>query len=95
MQAALGFPHSQALGELAWYTRAPGTPMGYAVGWALILATRQRVQARDAAGFDLRDFHDRLLAPGSIGLPLVLQHAFGPTLWREVRDEVFAPAGAG
>ena len=95
MQAALGFPHSQALGELAWYTHAPGTPMGYAVGWALILATRQRVQARDAAGFDLRDFHDRLLAPGSIGLPLVLQHAFGPTLWREVRDEVFAPAGAG
>ena len=95
MQAALGFPHSQALGELAWYTRAPGTPMGYAVGWALILATRQRVQARDAAGFDLRDFHDRLLAPGSIGLPLVLQHAFGPALWREVQAEVFAPAGAG
>lgn len=95
MQAALGFPHSQALGELAWYTRSPSTPMGYAVGWALILAMRQRVQARDAANFDLRDFHDRLLLPGAIGLPLVLQHAFGPALWREVQAEVFAPAGAG
>lgn len=93
MQAALGFPHSQAMGELAWYTRAPGTPMGYAVGWALILAMRQRVQAR--GGFNLRDFHDRLLAPGSIGLPLVLQHAFGPALWREVMAEVFAVTEAG
>lgn len=95
MQDALGFPRSQALGELAWYTQAPGTPLGYAVGWALILATRQRVQARDGAGFTLRDFHDRLLAPGSIGLPLVLRHAFGPVLWQEVMAEVFAPAEAG
>ncbi len=95
MQVALGFSESQALGELAWYTHAPGTPMGYAVGWALILAIRQREQDRSADDFSLCDFHDRLLAPGSIGLPLVLQHVFGQELWREVRDEVFTPAVDG
>lgn len=95
LQTALGFSPSQALGELAWYTRAPGTPMGYAVGWALILAARRRVQHRDAAGFDLREFHDRLLLPGSIGLPLVLQHGFGATLWQDVLSDVFAPALSG
>ena len=94
MQTALGFPPSQALGELAWYTRSPGTPMGYAVGWALILATRRHLQTQAGAGFSLRDFHDRLLAPGSIGLPLVLQDAFGAALWRNVQAEVFPQVSA-
>lgn len=92
MQDTLGFPRSQALGELAWYTRAPTTPMGYAVGWALILDARERLCARGNGGFSLRDFHDRLLQPGSVGLPLVLQHAFGAPLWQEVQNAVLPQA---
>lgn len=92
MQDTLGFPRSQALGELAWYTRSPTTPMGYAMGWALILAARERFAARAEGEFSLRDFHDRLLAPGSVGLPLVMQHAFGAALWQEVHAAVLAQA---
>jgi uncharacterized protein (DUF885 family) len=88
MTQALGFPREQALADLLWYTRAPGVPMGYAVGWALINAARD-IQA---AGPALKEFHDRLLAPGSVALPLVLERAFGADLRREARTRVF---GAG
>lgn len=86
----LGFPREQAMADLTWYTRAPGIPMGYATGWALINAARERAQAQP--GFALKDFHDRLLSAGSIALPLVLQRAFGPTLWSAAREAVFKEA---
>lgn len=85
MTSALGFPREQALADLLWYTRAPGVPMGYALGWALINAARD-IQAPGPA---LKDFHDRLLAPGSVALPLVLERAFGEDLWRRSRAQVF------
>jgi len=88
MAQTLGFPREQALADLLWYTRAPGVPMGYAVGWALINAARDV----KAAGPALKEFHDRLLAPGSVALPLVLERAFGADLRREARARVF---GAG
>ena len=88
MQDALGFTHEQAMADLTWYTRAPTVPMGYATGWALITATREQLQTRDEA-FALREFHDRLLAEGSIALPYVLKQQFGDALWDEVQREVF------
>ncbi len=83
----LGFPREQAMADLTWYTRAPGIPMGYATGWALINAMRERAQTEP--GFALKGFHDRLLSVGSIALPLVLQRAFGSSLWSGVRETVF------
>jgi uncharacterized protein (DUF885 family) len=65
--------------------------MGYATGWALIMATREHLKNSDKA-FDLRDFHDRLLAEGSIALPYVLKQQFGDSLWDSVRREVFEAA---
>ena len=91
MQDALGFTREQAMADLTWYSRAPSVPMGYATGWALIMATRERLQKMDKA-FDLREFHDRLLAEGSIALPYVLKQQFGDTLWDSVRREVFETA---
>ena len=88
MVGHLGFPRSQALAELRWYSQAPTVPMGYAAGWALIEALRERLQ-RLEAGFTLRKFHDRLLSQGSIALPLVIQSAFGEADWRAARDAVF------
>lgn len=91
MQDALGFTREQAMADLTWYTRAPTVPMGYATGWALIMATREHLKNSDKA-FDLRDFHDRLLAEGSIALPYVLKQQFGDSLWDSVRRKVFETA---
>ncbi len=89
MVRELGFSRSQAKAELAWYTHAPGVPMGYATGWALINASRDRLRTHHA-GFSLGDFHNRLLGRGSIGLAEVLRRQFGEPLWASVRDQVFA-----
>ena len=91
MQDNLGFTHEQAMADLTWYSRAPTVPMGYATGWALIMAAREQLKNTDTA-FDLRAFHDGLLAEGSIALPYVLKQQFGDTLWDSVRREVFEAA---
>lgn len=92
----LGFPRAQALGELKWYTHSPAVPMGYATGWALINALRDRLRALAGRGFELSAFHDRLLSVGSIALPLVIRRAFGEDAWASVRQMVFgAPGGSG
>lgn len=88
MTRALGFPRSQALADLAWYSKAPAVPLGYAAGAALINALRTTQETRP--GFELRAFHDRLLSVGSIALPLVIQHAFGEEAWRAARAAAFA-----
>jgi len=84
----LGFSQEQARAELTWYSRAPSTPMGYATGWALINAARDRLRA-DQPALGLRDFHDRLIASGSIGLPLVLSRQFGEALAARAARMVF------
>lgn len=85
----LGFPESQARAELNWYSRAPTVPMGYATGWAIINATRDRLRTQPA-GPSLKAFHDRLLSAGSIALPLVIRRVFGESTWSSVRQMVFA-----
>ncbi|OGT22544.1 MAG: hypothetical protein A2V90_01170, partial [Gammaproteobacteria bacterium RBG_16_57_12] len=67
MHRLLGFPLAQARADVTWYSLAPTVPMGYAAGWALINALRDRVRLEQGA-LDLRAFHDRLLASGSIAL---------------------------
>ena len=88
LSAVLGFPPAQARAEINWYSKAPTVPMGYATGWALINAARDRLRTRSPAP-SLKEFHDRLLGVGSIALPLVMQRAFGADLWRTVHGMVF------
>lgn len=87
LERHLGFPRSQALAELNWYSKSPTVPMGYATGWALINALRDR--ERMQVDFDLKRFHDRLLSVGSVALPLTIQRAFGMEQWHAVRNMVF------
>ncbi len=97
MQQKLGFSEAQARGDITWYTQYPTVPLGYAVGWALINETRDRLQSMEP-DFSLKHFHDRLLSSGSIGLPWVLRHNFGEPLWNSVRESVFGsstPAPSG
>lgn len=88
MVTELGFPRSQALADITWYTRSPTVPLSYATGWAIITSLRAHVSA-DGESFDLKGFHDRLLSAGSIGLPKAIERVFGLEHWHAVRDIVF------
>ncbi len=94
MTQTLGFTYSQAVAELSWYSMAPTTPQGYALGWALIEATRERLRLTEP-GFSDKSFHDRLLASGSVGLPWVIRRQFGEAIWQSVSGMIFdRPAAA-
>lgn len=71
----LGFEKDQALAELNWYSMAPSVPMSYATGWVLIRNMREILE--QTPNFELKAFHDELLAAGSVALPLVFQSRFG------------------
>ena len=87
MVDTLGFTREQASSELNWYSQSPTVPMSYAVGWALINALRELINP--ANNTELKQFHDRLLASGSIALPLVIQRQFGEDLWQRCCHHVF------
>ncbi len=93
LERELGFTPAQARGEIAWYTREPAVPMGYATGWALITAARERL-VTGGEELSLREFHDRLLAEGAIGLPWVLRQQFGEPLWNSLRRQLGESAAA-
>ncbi len=86
MVRLLGFPRSQAMADLTWYTRSPTVPLGYATGWALINGLRERLARRP--DFTLKEFHDRLLSAGSVALPAVIRRVFGEEHWRAVRSGI-------
>ena len=71
MVRELHFPRTQACADLNWYSQSPAGPMGYALGWSIINALRERERVRLGDQFVLREFHDKLLSAGSISLPLV------------------------
>ncbi|MCK4866227.1 MAG: DUF885 domain-containing protein [Gammaproteobacteria bacterium] len=87
MQEKLGFSKGQAMGDLTWYTHAPGVPMGYATGWALINCLKEEQKTKD--DFVLKTFHDTLLSSGSIALPLTVVRGFGLSAWENAHRTVF------
>ena len=87
MQEKLGFSKNQAMGDLTWYTQAPGVPMSYATGWALINSLKNQQQEKDS--FNLKTFHDTLLSSGSIALSLTIVRGFGLSAWQKAHQSVF------
>ncbi len=87
MQDKLGFSKNQAMGDLTWYTHAPGVPMGYATGWSLIRDVKKQEQKKE--NFNLKTFHDTLLSSGSIALPLAIVRGFGLADWQQAHHSVF------
>ncbi|HME81914.1 MAG TPA: DUF885 domain-containing protein [Candidatus Eremiobacteraceae bacterium] len=67
-----------AVGEVRRYTQSPTQPMSYLVGKQQIMDLRERERARLGGAFELRSFHDRLLAQGTIPVALI-----APTLANE------------
>ena len=87
MQEKLGFSLGQAMGDLTWYTHAPGVPMGYATGWALINNLKKQEQEKE--DFNIKVFHDTLLSSGSIALSLTIVRGFGLSAWETAHKAVF------
>ena len=58
-------------GEVRRYCLQPTQPMSYLVGKTQLLALRREYQQRLGDAYSLRDFHDRLLAEGSIPVSLI------------------------
>jgi uncharacterized protein (DUF885 family) len=63
-------------GEVRRYCLSPTQPMSYLVGKTQIMALRREYKDRMGDKFSLRDFHDRLLAEGSIPLGLIRRKMF-------------------
>jgi len=57
--------------EVRRYCMSPGQPMSYLLGKTQLLALREEYRARVGEQFTTRDFHDRLLAEGSIPVSLI------------------------
>jgi uncharacterized protein (DUF885 family) len=89
MMQSLAMPRAQAMAELTWYSRSPGVPLGYATGWSLINALRDNLQTSEGDDFRLKSFHDRLLASGSMALPMVMRRQFGDQVWADTEKAVF------
>lgn len=52
----------------------PGQSLAYKVGEHQLIAAREEMRARLTADFDIRDFHDAVLKPGALPLPLVVKN---------------------
>jgi uncharacterized protein (DUF885 family) len=61
-------PHTDAVIEIDRYIAMPGQALAYMIGMLEIVRARDAATARASDGFDLRGFHDRLLALGSLPL---------------------------
>jgi len=57
--------------EVLRYTMTPGQPMSYLTGKRQITDLRREMERREGDDFDLKSFHDRLLAEGSIPVSLI------------------------
>ena len=61
-----GFERGAARSEVRRYTHTPAYNLSYLLGKLLILRLRTDERERQGVAFDLRAFHDALLANGSI-----------------------------
>jgi uncharacterized protein (DUF885 family) len=55
----------------------PANLLNYGYGGAQMASLRDAVQKAEGASFDLRRFHDRVLALGALPFPLVRQQLLG------------------
>ncbi len=64
-----GVPHVDAVIETDRYITLPGQALSYRIGQFEIERCRAEAERRDGARFSLKDFHDRVLALGTLPLP--------------------------
>jgi uncharacterized protein (DUF885 family) len=63
-----GSPHGESVTEVDRYIALPAQALAYMVGMVEIEDARRRTEEKEGAAFDLKGFHDRLLALGQLPL---------------------------
>jgi uncharacterized protein (DUF885 family) len=66
--AATALPHAEVVSEIDRYISWPGQALSYYLGKVAITRARARAERTAGAAFDLRDFHDAVLALGPVPL---------------------------
>jgi uncharacterized protein (DUF885 family) len=66
-----GLPREEAIVEIDRYIAIPAQALSYMVGMIEIQRARDVATEREGADFSLSDFHDRVLALGSVPLPVL------------------------
>ena len=72
-----GSPRGESEVEVDRYIALPAQAQAYMVGMVEIEDARRRTQEAEGAEFDLRSFHDRLLALGQLPLPALRRELAG------------------
>jgi uncharacterized protein (DUF885 family) len=67
----------------------PGQSLAYKLGEDFLVQCRDEMRAALGERFDMRDFHDAVLAPGALPLPLVAENVAAAT-----REIAGTPAAA-
>lgn len=73
MTSMTGLPKSSLEFEIKRYISWPGQALGYYLGMLAIERAREKATAALGSCFDLREFHDRILALGPVPLTVVEQ----------------------
>jgi uncharacterized protein (DUF885 family) len=68
-----GVPPTDAAIEIDRYIAMPAQALSYMVGMIEVERARESAAAKDGEEFSLKDFHDRILALGSLPLPSLLR----------------------
>ena len=63
----------QSLAEVDRYISWPGQALSYKMGQLRIVQLRKEAQQKLGSGFDIREFHDRILRNGVLPLDLLEQ----------------------
>jgi len=66
-----GSPMSETIAEVERYMAWPGQALGYKLGQLRLLAMRDRLKARAGKGFDIRQFHAKVLGNGAMPMDLL------------------------
>lgn len=68
-------PETEIRSETVRYScDIPGQALAYKLGDTVLVETRETMRAALGDRFDIRDFHDAVLKPGALPLPLVQRH---------------------
>lgn len=73
MTETLGDAESSVTREVERYCVQPGQASSYMLGWRAWTSARSRAQSRLGSRFDIRAFHDRGLATGSVPLDVLVR----------------------
>ena len=64
-----GSPHGESVTEVDRYIALPAQALASMIGMIEIQDARRRTEEREGSAFDIKAFHDRLLALGQLPLP--------------------------